>query len=104
MNSLFQVNIDLDEKLGDLLSDGEAKKEPDKVGTAVKQEQNEEAFSIYISSDSDSEDVTPGPILHGKGEYRTQDLAASSVTVPVQNNSSIVPTTASTRASVWRQG
>ena len=48
------MNIDLDEELGSHHVD-EAKKKTDEDGTgrAVKQEQDKEASSIYISSDSD---------------------------------------------------
>ena len=90
------MNIDIDEKSGGHLPIEEEAEKRDEVGRAVKQEQKEEAASIYISSDSDSEDVAPGQILHAgggsDGENRTQNLAE---TAPV-------PTTASTRASVWK--
>ena len=57
------MNLDLDEKSGghvpveEVRFVEEAAMKRDEVGKAVKQEQNEEAASIYISSDSDAKFV-----------------------------------------------
>jgi len=98
-----QVNIDLDEiSHGHLLVDA-SKKKSESVGKVVKQELNEEAFSIYISSDSETEDViqslASGPILHGGGtetEHGTRSLAPNPATCSTAQD------TASTLASGLR--
>ena len=104
---MAQVNIDIDEKSGGRLS--ASKQKSDSVEGAVKQEQSEEPFSIYISSDSETEDVAQslalGSFLHGGGtdtENRTQCLALSSETAPVPSTLPISEDTASTWVSGYR--
>lgn len=86
VSRMEQVNIDLDDKSSGHLSIYAAKKKSGSLGKAIKQEQNGEAFSIYISSDSDTEDMVlslaPRPILH-----RPQSLALTLTTAPVPNSS-----------------
>ena len=71
------------------------------LGKAVKQEHNEETFSIYISSDSDTEDMAlslaPRPILH-----RTQSLDLSLATAPVPT-SPPAQDIARSQAPGWRE-
>ena len=97
------MNIDVDDKSGGLLSVVEAKKEPDTEGTAVKQEQNEEAFSIYISSDPDSEDVSESessPVCSTTAPPTTAQ--SHRLTHPVKHNLVLSPQESATLISGWK--